>query len=66
MRKAEIQKHVEAMMHETCSDATAMKVDPFEKTFSPEEWDYFIKLLIEKSDYLAEHPEIPGPKVIAG
>lgn len=66
MRRAEIKKHVEDLMHRTYSDRTAMERDPFEATFTNEEWDYFIQLLKEKNDYLAKHPEVPGPKVIAG
>lgn len=46
MRKAEIKDYVDELVKTPGTDATGLT--EFEKTFSDEEWDYFMSLLLEK------------------
>ncbi|WP_297949677.1 hypothetical protein [uncultured Lactobacillus sp.] len=63
MRKNEIKAYVDNMITKPSTDATGMTA--FEKTFSEEEWDYFMKLLWEKQR-LYEEGKITVPEPLVG
>ena len=62
MRKAEIKKYVDELVKIPGTDAVGPT--EFEKTFSKEEWDYFMDLLLEKQKLFAEGKlKVPEPLV---
>lgn len=62
MRKAEIKEYVDELVKTPGTDATGST--EFEKTFSDEEWDYFMDLLLEKQKLVAAGKlTVPEPLV---
>lgn len=62
MRKAEIKEHVDELVKTPGTDATGLT--EFEKSFSDEEWDYFMDLLLEKQKLVAAGKlTVPEPLV---
>ena len=62
MRKAEIKEYVDELVKTPGTDATGLT--EFEKSFSDEEWDYFMDLLLEKQKLLAAGKlTVPEPLV---
>lgn len=62
MRKAEIKEYVDELVKNPGTDATGLT--EFEKTFSDEEWDYFMNLLLEKQKLVAAGKlTVPEPLV---
>ena len=60
IRKSEIKEYVEELIKIPTSDATGLT--EFEKTFSDEEWDYFLELMREKQDlYSKGLLDVPDP-----
>ena len=62
MRKAEIKKYVDELVKTPGTDDVT--IPEFEKTFTKEEHDFFMKLLWEKQKLLAEGKlTVPEPLV---
>lgn len=62
MRKAEIKEYVDELVKTPGTDATGLT--EFEKSFSDEEWDYFMDLLLEKQKLVAAgRLTVPEPLV---
>lgn len=62
MRKAEIKEYVDELVKTPGTDATGLT--EFEKSFSDEEWDYFVDLLLEKQKLVAAGKlTVPEPLV---
>lgn len=62
MRKDEIKKYVDKLVQTPGTDAVGLT--EFEKTFSKEEWDYFMALLLEKQKLVAAGKlKVPEPLV---
>ena len=62
MRKAEIKEYVDELVKTPGTNATGLT--EFEKSFSDEEWDYFMDLLLEKQKLVAAGKlTVPEPLV---
>ena len=62
MRKTEIKEYVDELVKTPGTDATGLT--EFEKSFSDEEWDYFMDLLLEKQKLVAAGKlTVPEPLV---
>lgn len=62
MRKAKIKEYVDELVKTPGTDATGLT--EFEKSFSDEEWDYFMDLLLEKQKLVAAGKlTVPEPLV---